>query len=93
MSSAERVICVQAVCISACGNFGLVGFANSSNIGLWNMQSGIRRRMFALPGVTLKSRDSHISGIALDALNKILVVSTLAGSLFVSLAAFCVVRY
>ncbi|CAG8520768.1 16389_t:CDS:10 [Dentiscutata erythropus] len=53
--------------ISACGNFGFIG-SSSGYIEMYNMQSGIHRRTFA-------GEDKHtkaISGIASDALNRII---------------------
>lgn len=40
---------VQAVCVTACGNFGLVG-SSTGEIRMWNMQSGKDRRSFSLTG-------------------------------------------
>ena len=40
---------IQAVCVTACGNFGLAGGSNGE-IRMWNMQSGRERRTFALNG-------------------------------------------
>ncbi|KAK1925552.1 WD-repeat protein [Papiliotrema laurentii] len=40
---------VQAVCVTACGNFGLAG-SSAGEIRMWNMQSGRERRSFALTG-------------------------------------------
>jgi hypothetical protein len=37
----------QAVCVSACGNFGLAGTAAGA-IEMWNVRSGARRKTFAL---------------------------------------------
>lgn len=80
-----------ACCVTACGNFGLVGFERGRTVKLWNMQSGIRRREFKLPGVHKKAppskakKEKHVTGIETDALNTKLVISTLAGKLHVSL--------
>lgn len=40
---------VHAVCVTACGNFGLAG-SSTGEIRLWNMQSGKERKSFALSG-------------------------------------------
>lgn len=40
---------LQAVCVTACGNFGLAG-SSAGEIRMWNMQSGRERRSFALTG-------------------------------------------
>ena len=39
----------QAVCVTACGNFGLLGSSNGE-IKMWNMQSGKERKSFSLTG-------------------------------------------
>jgi U3 small nucleolar RNA-associated protein 21 len=39
----------QSVCVTACGNFGLVG-SSTGEIRMWNMQSGKERKSFALTG-------------------------------------------
>lgn len=43
---------VQAVCVTACGNFGLAG-SSAGEIRMWNMQSGKERKRFALSGEIL----------------------------------------
>ncbi|ORX40070.1 putative WD-repeat protein [Kockovaella imperatae] len=40
---------IQAVCVTACGNFGLAG-SSAGEIKMWNMQSGKERRSFGLTG-------------------------------------------
>lgn len=40
---------VQAVCVTQCGNFGLVG-SSTGEIRMFNMQSGKERKSFALSG-------------------------------------------
>ena len=76
--------------VSACGNFAFLACANSSQIGMWNLQSGIRRKTFdyqastALRTIDPEQRgEKTVTGIASDSLNKTLIVSTLAGSLHV----------
>ena len=39
----------QAVCVTACGNFGFLG-SSTGEIKMWNMQSGKERRNFSLTG-------------------------------------------
>ena len=86
---------LQAVCVSACGNFGV---ASSSNglIHMWNMQSGIKRRSFDVgpcpPDVTNRFRlggkktsvSRSITGLSTDALNTLLIATTLDGTINVS---------
>jgi hypothetical protein len=43
------VVNKQAVCVTACGNFGLAG-SSTGEIRMWNMQSGKERRSFSLTG-------------------------------------------
>ncbi|POV94601.1 hypothetical protein PSTT_16765 [Puccinia striiformis] len=38
----------KCVCVSACGNYGLLGTQGSRKIAMWNMQSGIKPREFIL---------------------------------------------
>jgi U3 small nucleolar RNA-associated protein 21 len=72
--------CAQCTCVSACGNFGLVGFS-SGIVGLWNMQSGIRRRTFDTRDPA--RRPSAVTGIVCDSLNRRVVVGTQDGRLHV----------
>ena len=81
----------RAACVTACGNFGLVGYERADRALMWNMQSGIRRREFKLPKNVTASKDKrarHVSGIEVDALNTVVVLSTLAGALHVGPIAF-----
>ena len=39
----------QAVCVTACGNFGLAG-SSTAEIRMWNMQSGKERKSYSLIG-------------------------------------------
>jgi U3 small nucleolar RNA-associated protein 21 len=77
--------------VSACGNFGLVGFERHTSVVMWNMQSGIKRREFKLPvadgiivGGAASRRARHVTGIETDALNTVVVIATLSGELHVS---------
>lgn len=40
---------VKAVCVSSCGNFGIIGGGDGS-LKMWNMQSGQERKRFNLDG-------------------------------------------
>ncbi len=40
---------IQALCVTACGNFGLVG-SSTGEVRMWNMQSGKERKSFRLTG-------------------------------------------
>ncbi|KAH8827004.1 Utp21 specific WD40 associated putative domain-containing protein [Flagelloscypha sp. PMI_526] len=82
----------KAVCVTACGNFGIAG-SSTGQIHMWNLQSGIKRKSFVLgvapPEVTnrtvrmtkKKGEGRCISGIASDSLNRVVVVSTLDGTM------------
>ncbi|KAK4047228.1 rRNA-processing protein utp21 [Microbotryomycetes sp. JL201] len=71
----------KACCATACGNFGLVG-ASNGEVTMYNLQSGMKRKTFKVPhGGVGDVRGKHITGIAVDALNRVVVVSTLKGSL------------
>jgi U3 small nucleolar RNA-associated protein 21 len=82
---------VKSVCITACGNFGLVG-SSTGSIQMWNVQSGIRRKTFDVGPVPdeadwrwrEKGRGRGISGLVTDSLNKWLVAGTVDGTLNVS---------
>lgn len=69
--------------VTACGNFGLVG-SQAGDVQLFNMQSGMKRKTFKVPNAGVSDvRGRHITGVATDALNRIVVVSTLKGALHV----------
>ncbi|EJU00815.1 Utp21-domain-containing protein [Dacryopinax primogenitus] len=85
--SGPSVSGVRAVCVSACGNFGLAGTEDGS-VGMWNLQSGILRKSFDLTKPVkgekkkkAKESEKIVTGIVTDALNRMVVVSTLAGTL------------
>lgn len=63
----------RCVAVSACGNFGFIGSA-SGRVEMYNMQSGLHRKMFGEPAHSLP-----ITGIAPDALNRYLITSSLDG--------------
>ncbi|KII88291.1 hypothetical protein PLICRDRAFT_54133 [Plicaturopsis crispa FD-325 SS-3] len=85
---------VKAVCVSACGNFGL-GASSTGVIHMWNMQSGIKRKSFDVgpvpPDVAVRlgssskrkgsSSERCITGLATDALNRLVIASTLDGTI------------
>ncbi|WVR06365.1 hypothetical protein IAU60_003396 [Kwoniella sp. DSM 27419] len=98
----------QAVCVTACGNFAVVG-SSTGEIRMWNMQSGKERKSFSLDGPapgdskpkiiaqskTAKAKAAQvkseggskrsiqaITGLATDALNRVVVASTLEGKLY-----------
>ncbi|KAL5635715.1 hypothetical protein ACGC1H_004506 [Rhizoctonia solani] len=65
---------IKAVCVSACGNFGFIG-TTKGVVQAYNMQSGLKRRTYVV------GKDQTVTGIATDALNRVLVASTLSGSI------------
>ncbi|KAJ3552995.1 hypothetical protein NM688_g3858 [Phlebia brevispora] len=81
---------VKAVCVSACGNFGIA----SSSVGaihMYNMQSGLKRKSFKIgpapPAVAERVGDTStprkqrcVSGLASDALNRVVIASTQDGT-------------
>ncbi|KAG6829189.1 hypothetical protein H0H92_005389 [Tricholoma furcatifolium] len=80
---------VKAVCVTACGNFGLAS-SSTGGIHMWNLQSGIRRRTFDVgpcPPETkqhwsgAKKKERCITGLATDALNCTVIASTLDGTI------------
>ncbi|KAF5389950.1 hypothetical protein D9757_003621 [Collybiopsis confluens] len=81
----------KSVCVTACGNFGLVS-SSTGAIHMWNMQSGIRRRTFRIgpcpPEVVGRFRISEknakersVTGLATDPLNTAVIASTLDGTI------------
>lgn len=83
----------QDVCVTACGNFGLAG-SSTGQIHMWNMQSGIQRKSYDVgpcpPEASArlrngaKKRERTITGITTDPLNRVVIASTLDGTLNVS---------
>ncbi|EEB05244.1 U3 snoRNP-associated protein Utp21 [Schizosaccharomyces japonicus yFS275] len=65
---------VQSVCVSCCGNFGILG-SQGGIIDVFNMQSGIKRRTF---GAQLTNR-RPITAVMLDNVNRVLVSTSLDG--------------
>ncbi|KAK7054659.1 rRNA-processing protein utp21 [Paramarasmius palmivorus] len=77
---------VKAVCVTACGNFGLAS-SSTGAIHMWNMQSGIRRRTFDIgpcpPEIVVKTQtgaERSVTGLASDSLNRTVIASTLDGT-------------
>ncbi|GAA6025323.1 hypothetical protein JCM8202_002695 [Rhodotorula sphaerocarpa] len=67
--------------VTACGNFGLVG-SLAGDVQMFNLQSGLKRKTFRVPNAGVNDvRGRHITGIAIDALNRNVVVSTLKGAI------------
>ncbi|KDQ61049.1 hypothetical protein JAAARDRAFT_152054 [Jaapia argillacea MUCL 33604] len=85
-ATAKAVGSVKTVCVSACGNFGF-GANSIGEIYMWNMQSGIKRRSFELPsadgggGKRKKGEGRCVTGLACDALNRVVIASTLDGTI------------
>ncbi|CAG8719745.1 6140_t:CDS:2, partial [Acaulospora colombiana] len=86
---------VKAVHVTACGNFGLAA-GSTGTIQLWSMQSGLKRKSFVLGpapeevdtrfqlsvgGTGKGGKGRSVTGLTTDALNKVLVVGTLDGTL------------
>ncbi|CCM04722.1 uncharacterized protein FIBRA_06910 [Fibroporia radiculosa] len=85
---------VKAVCVSACGNFGFIS-STIGAIHMYNMQSGMMRRTFVVgpcpPEVISKNRpvgttkkqleQRCVTGLATDALNSVVIASTLDGTI------------
>ncbi|KAH9857144.1 Utp21-domain-containing protein [Lenzites betulinus] len=84
---------VKAVCVTACGNFGIAA-SSTGVISMYNMQSGFLRRTFSVGPCPLnvssrfrpaangkKKEERYITGLASDALDRVLVASTLDGTI------------
>ncbi|OCF33495.1 U3 small nucleolar RNA-associated protein 21 [Kwoniella heveanensis BCC8398] len=76
---------VQTVCVTACGNFALVG-SSTGEIRMWNLQSGKERRSFSMTakadGEKSKKSIQAVTGLVTDALNRTVVASTLEGKIY-----------
>jgi U3 small nucleolar RNA-associated protein 21 len=78
-----------AICVTACGNFGLAG-SSVGHIKMWNMQSGLGRKTFDIgsqprhhnPDTTRKKPTRSITGLAVDSLNTTVIASILDGTLY-----------
>ncbi|CAG9540081.1 unnamed protein product [Cercopithifilaria johnstoni] len=64
--------CASAICVSSCGNFGVIGYT-SGHIDCFNLQSGQHRKTFLCSKQDEKAHQSAIRGLALDILNRQLV--------------------
>ncbi|EFO24634.1 hypothetical protein LOAG_03853 [Loa loa] len=64
--------CASAICISSCGNFGLVGYT-TGHIDCFNLQSGHHKKTFLCSKKDEKAHQSAVRGLALDILNRQLV--------------------
>ncbi|OJT09103.1 U3 small nucleolar RNA-associated protein 21 -like protein [Trametes pubescens] len=84
---------VKAVCVTACGNFGIAA-SSTGVVTMYNIQSGILRRTFDIgpcpsnvpsrfrPTANGKRKEERcITGLASDALDRVLVASTLDGTI------------
>ncbi|THU85641.1 Utp21-domain-containing protein [Dendrothele bispora CBS 962.96] len=82
---------VKAVCVTACGNFGLAS-SSTGVIHMWNMQSGMKRRSFEVgpcPAEVITqfrvmdktSKTRSVTGLATDSLNRTVIASTLDGTI------------
>ncbi|KAH9824151.1 Utp21 specific WD40 associated putative domain-containing protein [Melampsora americana] len=75
----------RCVCVTACGNYALSGTHGTGRIGMWNMQSGMKRREFLIPSsskVRATKTDSKVMGIATDVLNRLVIVLTHPGCIY-----------
>ncbi|KAM3728305.1 ATP-binding cassette sub-family F member [Dirofilaria immitis] len=64
--------CASAICISSCGNFGLVGYT-TGHIDCFNLQSGHHRKTFLCSKKDEKAHQSAVRGLSLDAFNRQLI--------------------
>ncbi|KAJ7444932.1 Utp21 specific WD40 associated putative domain-containing protein [Mycena latifolia] len=81
---------VKSVCVTACGNFGLAS-SSTGSVQMWNLQSGIKRKSFDVgpcpPDVASrfqtgkKKEGRSVTGLASDALNTVVIASTLDGTI------------
>ncbi|KAH9489302.1 WD repeat-containing protein 36 [Bulinus truncatus] len=72
----EHAITATAVDVSACGNFGFIGYS-TGHVDMYNMQSGQHRGSYGNP----TAHDCTVRGIAADALNQKVVTAGADGSI------------
>lgn len=70
LNTVDQGFC-KAVCISQCGNFGLVG-SSFGGIGVYNLQSGLLRKKYIL-------HKQAVTGLAIDGMNRKMVSCGLDG--------------
>ncbi|CAD1808987.1 Utp21 specific WD40 associated putative domain family protein [Candida parapsilosis] len=70
LNTVDQGFC-KAVCISQCGNFGLVG-SSLGGIGVYNLQSGLLRKKYIL-------HKQAVTGLAIDGMNRKMVSTGLDG--------------
>ncbi|XP_013379758.1 WD repeat-containing protein 36 isoform X1 [Lingula anatina] len=58
------------VCLTSCGNFGLIGYS-SGHVDVYNMQSGLHRGSYGNP----TAHDGAVRGVAVDGLNQVTVTA------------------
>ena len=88
--------------MTACGNFGIAS-TSTGELHMWNMQSGIKRKTFSVglcppeaasrfQTSTAKQRQRCITGLATDSLNRVVIASTLDGTINVVIYFFLVLK-
>ncbi|KAI5954086.1 VAM6 [Candida margitis] len=70
LNTVDQGFC-KSVCISQCGNFGLVG-SSLGGIGVYNLQSGLLRKKYIL-------HKQAVTGLAIDGMNRKMVSCGLDG--------------
>ncbi|KAI5960133.1 UTP21 [Candida pseudojiufengensis] len=70
LNTIDQGMC-KSVCISQCGNFGLVG-SSFGGIGVYNLQSGILRKKYVL-------HKQAVTGLAIDGMNRKMISCGLDG--------------
>ncbi|KAH7889440.1 Utp21 specific WD40 associated putative domain-containing protein [Phlebopus sp. FC_14] len=84
--------CIKCVCVTACGNFGIAA-SSTGEMHMWNMQSGLKRKTFKIGpcpqavldrleiSTKLRASERCITGLATDALNRLVIASTSDGTI------------
>ena len=86
------------MCVTACGNFGIAS-SSTGAIHMYNMQSGIKRKTLDVGPVpdgikhrigaaaSAKRKERRVNGLASDSLNRVIIASTLDGTVNVSVVS------
>jgi len=79
VETSQKQVQVSSVCVTQCGNFGIIGYLNGA-IQKFNMQSGKDRGFLKAQGKE-KVHTAKVTGLGIDYLNKFLISASLDGTI------------